>query len=134
MNWKDERNFRNIILSAVLTAILFFCLLFYSLFVMEKRYERYENAALGLIIQEYGNPDNQFINRLLSLNETGAESEGRNYFNDHGYEITRSLVMLDRIKKMFYFHVWAYSLAPAFFFLLPEENYAIFIEASRTSV
>lgn len=45
---------------------------------MEKRYEKYENAALGLIIQEYGNPDNQFINRLISIKDIGAESEGKN--------------------------------------------------------
>ncbi|WP_394913098.1 sensor histidine kinase [uncultured Robinsoniella sp.] len=126
MNWKDERNFRNIILSAVLTAILFFCLLFYSLFVMEKRYERYENAALGLIIQEYGNPDNQFINRLLSLNETGAELEGRNYFNDHGYEITRSLVMLDRMKKNVLFPCLGIFLSTCLFLFITRRELCYF--------
>lgn len=99
MKWKDELYFRNIILAAAITAILFFCLLLYSFYNMEKRYEKYENAALGLIIQEYGNPDNQFINRLISIKDIGAESEGKKYFNNHGYEITRFLIMLNRMKK-----------------------------------
>lgn len=122
MSWKDERNFRNIILAAAITAILFFCLLAYSLYSMEKRYERYENTTLGLIIQEYGNPDNQFINRLLSLNETDAESKGRHYFNNHGYEITRSLLLLDRMKNHALFPFLCLSISTFLFLFITRKE------------